>query len=206
VSIWDTWATDPRYSRVVSDPRFLQSTPAYKSKVHDILERYGFTGTAEQNELAGPVTPNAYSVAARLKQNRAISDHSSFNAANAAGLEESGAAAAAGNAINEDYKRNVSDAGSQMQGELSGALGDYTDTINSIFGDVELNPVVTPITATTPSIGGTAGNPAPGGREIDRPGTQVNPWHVPTATGGPLTVVQKLKPKVLVKGNHGVML
>jgi hypothetical protein len=201
VSIWDTWATDPRYSQVVSDPRFLQSTPAYKNKIHDILERYGFTGTAEQNELAGPITANPYSVAARLKQNREISDHSSFNAANAAGLEESGAAAAAGNAINEDYKRGVSEAGSQMQGELSGALGDYTDTINSIFGDVELNPVANLSAPVTGSIGGTAGNPAPGGSEIDRPGNQSNPWHVPIGPGaGWNTISTKVKK---IKPNYG---
>lgn len=200
MSIWDTWAADPRYAQVVNDPRFLQATPAYKTKIHDILFKYGFTGTPEQQAVAGPVEANPYSVASRLKQNMQLSQHNSFNAANAAGLEESGAASAAGHAINEDYKRGVSDAGSQMGGELGGALGDYTDTINGIFGDVELNPTIAPSPPPVP-VG-----PAPG--QASGVGTAFPTPQTPYTRTGPEaggTVSAKVK-KIGIKGNHGVLL
>lgn len=144
MSIWDTWGADPRYAQVVNDPRFLQATPLFRSKIHDILFKYGFTPTADQQGLAGgPVENNPYSVSNMLKQGHTSADHSTINAANAAGLEESGAAAGALNANNEAYKKGVSQAAAQMGGEVGGALTDYTGSINSIFGDLENNTVPT---------------------------------------------------------------
>lgn len=156
MSIWDTWAKDPRYSQVIGDPRFTQSTPLYKSKIHDILFNYGFTGTPDQIEAAGgPVEQNPYSVANLLKQNYANANHSSINDLNSAGLQESGAAVGALNANTEGYKRGVSEAVSRMGGEMTSATGDYTNTVNSIFGDAEQNPV--PVQPMPQSVG-----PAPG--------------------------------------------
>ena len=190
MSIWDTWATDPRYAQVVNDPRFLQATPLFKSKIHDILFKYGFTGTPDQQALAGgtPIENNPYSVSALLKQGQQNANHSTINAANAAGLEESGAAAGGLNANAENYKRGVSEAASQEGGEISSALGDYTGSINSIFGSLENNPVAN---AAAPPVGPVG--PAPG--QATGYGTAFPTPQGPYQRTGPEAggVVQKLK-------------
>jgi hypothetical protein len=193
MSIWDTWAADPRYSQVIGDPRFLQATPLFKSKIHDVLFKYGFTEGADPSGLTDQaIEKNPYSVASLLKNRQTEANHGTVNAAQAAGLTESGAAVAGFNANAENYKRGVSDAMAQQGGEISGALGDYTGTINNIFADVENNPVVpnTNPTGLTISGSGTALDPtlvsAPPGVDVpSRPTT--NPFNV--------SVTQKLKAK-----------
>lgn len=202
MTIWDTWAADPRYSQVVSDPRFLAATPAFKSKIHDILFKYGFTQGADPSGMSsGNIEANPYSVVNMLKQGRMSADHASMNAANAANLEESGAAAGALNANNENFKRAQSEAAAQQGQEISGALGDYTSVVGDIFNWAQQNPVVPP--QPTPSIGGMAGAPMPGGSEAARPGVQVNPWHIPTATGAAQTVAAKVK-RIVGPQNKGL--
>lgn len=194
MSIWDTWATDPRFAQVANDPRFLQATPLFKSRIHDILFKYGFAATPDQQALAGgtAIENNPYSVAALLKQGHQNANHSSINTAAAAGLEESGAALGALNANTEAYKRGVSQAASQEGGEISNALSDYTGNVNSIFGDLINNPA--PI-ATPPVV---APGPAPGqptGTGTNFPTPQQPYVRTGPEAGGP--VVQKLKAKKL---------
>jgi hypothetical protein len=200
MTIWDTWAADPRYSQVVSDPRFLAATPAFKSKIHDILFKYGFTEGADTTGMSsGNIEANPYSVLAKLKQGRTSSDHASINAANAANLEESGAAVGALNANNENFKRYQAEAAAQQGQELSGALGDYTGTIGDIFNDVEMNPIIAPQPIPQP-VG-----PAPG--QATGAGTAFPTPQVPYNRTGPEagwnTVASKVK-KIVGPQNVGL--
>lgn len=194
MSIWDTWAADPRYNQVVSDPRFLAATPAFKSKIHDILYKYGFTQGADPSGLSsGNIEANPYSVSNMLKQGRMTADHSSINAANAAGLEESGAAVGALNANNETYKRGVSDAAAQQGSELGSALGDYTNTIGDIFNSAQQNPIVPPIPAAPTAIGPAAGAATGAGTAFPTPQQPYNRTG-PEAGWTVAAKVKKIKP------------
>lgn len=163
MSIWDTWAADPKYQRVVTDPRFTPATALFKNKIHDTLFKYGF-GTPGDAYGVGAIEDNPYSVASSLIKGRQVSDQGTYNQANAAGLEESGAAAGALNANNENYKHNVADALIAQGQEISGSLGDYNSTIGNIFGDLEDNPVTPAIDPTPPPQ--SVGEVAPVGQPI----------------------------------------
>lgn len=159
MSIWDTWAADPKYSRVVGDPRFTPATALFKNKIHDTLFKYGF-GTPGDAYGVGNIEANPYSVANMLLKGRTEGEHGAINEANAAGLEESGAAVGALNANNENYKHNVADALMQQGQDISGTLGDYNSQIGDIFGSLENDPVVPPPEAPAPAPAYSP--PAPG--------------------------------------------
>lgn len=202
MSIWDQWAAIPGFDRVQATGAYLTATPQFQQHIHDILFNSGIDPSSDQLGLANsPIEKNANSVVARLQLGQQNSNHNTINAANAAGLEESGAAAAGLNANTEAYKRSYADEASRVAAQISGELGAYTGTVNNIFSGLENAPV--PEATSTPvtgSIGGSAGYPMPGGSEADRPGgpaANPNPWHIPTATGAAQSVIKKLKPPVL---------
>jgi len=163
VSIWDTWAADPKYSRVVGDPRFTPATALFKNKIHDTLFKYGF-GTPGDAYGVGNIEANPYSVANMLLKGRTEGEHGAINEANAAGLEESGAAVGAINANNENYKHNVADALLAQGQEISGSLGDYNSQIGDIFGSLEADPIAPPPAPSEPAR--TPGQVAPLGQPI----------------------------------------
>lgn len=200
MSLWDQWVNDPKATQVMADPRYIAATKNYGGSVHDILYKYGFVqGADPSGNASGTIGNYAYSVANLLKRGRETSDRHSINDLNAAGLEESGAAVGALNANNEDYKRNVAEATTAQTGELNALGQGYTSEVAGLFADAMATPTYTTPALPTPSIGGTAGAPAPGGREADRPGIQPNPWHIPTTTGAPASLVAK---KLKIKPNY----
>lgn len=206
MSIWDTWAALPGYDRVIKSSAYQLATPAFKQKIHDILFRYGIDPTAEQGQLTDqPVLNNEWSVANMLRKQNVENQHGTYNAANQAGLEESGAAAAGILANNEALKGGLGQARGQMAQEVGDALTGYTSDISGIFDRLEKEPVPVPNTNPdnlTITGSGTAADPtivsAPYGTALPTTPTGTNPWHIPTATGLPQTVATSLKKKVIV--------
>jgi hypothetical protein len=181
-TIWDTWATDPKYGRVVNDPRFTPATALFKNKIHDTLFKYGF-GSPGDAYGVGPVENNPYSVANMLTRGRTEADRGTYNDVNAAGLEESGAAVGALNANNENYKHGVADALMQQGQDISGTLGDYNQTIGDIFGSLEADPIAPPPEAAPPPP-----PPAPAPLPVGQPigvGTNTPIPQVPYQRTGP---------------------
>lgn len=161
MSIWDQWLANPLYAQLIKDPGYLQATPAFQKKIHDIFYNYGIQPDAQQQADygVGPIENNPYSVVSLLARNRDTAMHGSINQANAAGLEESGAAVGALNANNEAYKRNYAGAISQAGNDVGTALGGYASTVNDIYGRLMANPAVTspivpqaPLTNTDPGF------------------------------------------------------
>lgn len=205
MSIWDEWAKNPLYGKLASDPQYLALTPAFKKSIHDILFRAGVTPTGEQTDLAGgAVENNQYSLLNALRTNHDNADHSSINAANASGLEESGAAVGALNANTEDFKRNQSELYSQVGSQIGDALRGYASSVGDIFGRLEADPAP-PLPDSNPTGlritgGGTAADPTivrspPGMVQPTTPNVQ-NPWHVP--------VTIKPKKPAPIRGSHGL--
>lgn len=147
MSIWDTWAADPRYSQLVSDPTYLQATPLFKKQMHDLFYDYGIQPTAQQQADygTGAVEANPYGIAQLLQQDLTKANHATYNAANAAGLEESGAAAGALNANQEGYKRGYAGQVANLGRSISDLLGNYQGTVGSIFDRLQQNPVVSAV-------------------------------------------------------------
>lgn len=200
MSIWDQWAADPRYQQLLSDPTYLQATPQFKKSVHDLLFNYGIQPTAQQQADygVGPIENNPYSVVAMLQKGHAAADHSSINAANAAGLEESGAAVGALNANNENYKQQSASALAQATGGLGQLLAGYTGQVGSIFDTLEQNPVVP---SAQPVVGA---GPAPGaatGAGTGYPTPQTPYTRTGSEAGG--LAAKLIKPKKPVLGGMG---
>lgn len=172
MSIWDTWAADPRYQQLLSNPSFLQATPQFKQGIHDLLFNYGIQPTAQQQTDygVGPIENNPYSVVNMLQKGHTQADHSSMNQANAAGLEESGAAAGALNANNEAYKAKYAGALAQATGGIGQLLTGYTNQVGNIFDTLEQNPVV-PAAQYPGNVGPAAGAPTGVGTSYPTPQT-----------------------------------
>lgn len=201
-SIWQQWAADPRYQQLLSDPTYLAATPQYKKQVHDLLFNYGIQPTAEMQDTygTGPIESNPYSVVNMLQKGLTSANHSSINAANAAGLEESGAAVGALNANNENYKQQYAQTTAKAGSDLASLLMGYTGTVGNIFNNLEQAPV-DPMTPTP--------NLNPGTAEADRPlapngQPQNNPWHIPVGPQNDNSIAATLlKPKKIKSGITG---
>lgn len=198
---------DPNSNSILTDPQYLLENPGYIKMAHDALVRYGIiptSGFGADAATAEEVNANPYSIAAMLKKGYGTAQSSNMNAANAHGALFSGAYQ--NNQLHslDDYQHGLSDAGTSLQGELNTISGNRTNTLVDIWNRLSSkNTGVGANTEVVPgsvSIGGTAGNPAPGGSEADRPGIQTNPWHVPTATG----VAQQIKKPKPVVGPQNV--
>lgn len=194
MSVWDTWAADPRYQQLLSNPTYLQATPQFKKNVHDLLFNYGIQPSAQQQADygVGPIENNPYSVVAMLQKGLGTANHQTYNQANAAGLEESGAAAGALNANNENYKRQYAGAVSQAGQGLAGLLTGYTGQVGSIFDTLEQNPQVPNVPQPNLNPGTTEADrpPAPNGQPLN------NPWHINVGPQNDNSIASKLlKPK-----------
>lgn len=163
MSLWSPFMADPaKWARLASDPEYLQSTPLFTKGISDLFYNFGIQPTAQQQADygIGPVQDNPYSVAKMLMADRTRANHGSINAANAAGLEESGAAVGALNANNENYKRNYAGAVSQLGRGVSDLLTGYTGQIGSIFDRLEQTPIpqaAQPYVAPGPAVGQATG-------------------------------------------------
>lgn len=159
MSIWDQWlkSTDPAiqaaFNRVQGTQQYLQLTPAYQNTVHDILWKYGVDpgGMADMAGISMDFTNDPYSIVNLLKKTHSEADHSTFNAANQAGLEESGAAVGALNANNEAYKQGYGQALASATGEVNTATGQYTTGVGNIFDTLEKAPAtIDPVAEAAP--------------------------------------------------------
>lgn len=191
---------NPLYNQLVSDPRYLAATPAFARSVHDILFNYGFQPTAQQTSDygVGAIEDNPYSVANLLVKGHTNADHASENAANNAGLAESGAAVGALNANNEAYKENYAKAQAAASGQISSALAGYGNTVGTIFDTLEQQPAQQAITPQAPIASGT---PSGAGTGLPTP-------QQPYQRSGPEAgwVSSKLiKPKIMPIGQPGGM-
>lgn len=177
MSIWDQWAKIPGYSQVVNNPQFALAAPQFVRGVHDALFNSGIAPSSDQLSLlnGGGVEANPYSVVAQLQRQNASQNHATINAANAANLEESGAAVGGLNANSEAYKQNYANEAARVGGQISGLLGNFTSTVGNIFNNLEQNPVVPPPAAPMSSQGTNPSSPIP----------QV---YAPIGTSTPLTV------------------
>lgn len=204
-SIFETWAAMPGFSQVANDPRYLIASPAFRQRIHDILFKYGLQPNPDQANLLGGMTVenNPYSVMQLLRNQQQTSNHSTINTASNAGLEESGAAISGLNANTEDFKHGVSDAGSAAQGELQGAIGDFTTLVGGLFDSAQQNPV-TQAAAPGADVG-------PG--MIPGPNTHVSSSAALSQPGADIggskaaaSVASRLKkPKIGIKGSHGLV-
>lgn len=162
MTIWDDWAKNPAYGQLSADPTFTAITPLFQKTWRDILFKYGDTPTADQLATGGntgeDLTSNPYSVMANLIRAHTTNDHNSINAAANAGLEESGAAAAALNANTENYKAGQASARASEGTELGNALTNYVGQVGNIFGNLEQAPAPA---APTPVPGTPGGGPGP---------------------------------------------
>lgn len=207
MTIWDTWAGIKGFDQVQKSAGYLRATPLFQSHIHDILYKYGIDPNGDQLAMAGgPIENNPYSVVSMLKRGRTEADHASMNDANNAGLEESGAAVGALNANNENYKKNYAGAVGEAGGLISGELGNYSDTINSLFDDAEKNPVGAPVAAPLGGPGLTNTPVTSSGGLGSAPGADIGGAKAAAAAR---SVSSKLKPKVIVgpqnKGLPGYM-
>ena len=191
---------DPNSNEILLDPQYLLENPGYIKRAHDLLVQYGIiptSGFGADAATAEEINANPYSIAAMLKKSYGTAQGQNMNQANAHGALFSGAYQNSQLHSLDDYQRNLSNAGTELQSGLNSISGERTQSLVDIWRRLSEKPVA-PNTAIVPgsvSIGGTAGNPAPGGREADRPGIQTNPWHIPTATG---VAQQVKKPKPVV--------
>lgn len=170
MGLLDAWAADPRYQQLFSNPTYLQATPAFKKSIHDLLFNYGIQPTAQQQQDfgVGPIENNPYSVVAMLQKGHTTADHNTINAANAAGLEESGAAAGGLNANNEAYKQQSASALAQATGGIGQLLSGYTGTIGNIFDTLEQNPAI-PAAQYPGNVGPAPGAPTGAGTGYPSP-------------------------------------
>lgn len=200
MSIWDAWAKIPGYSQVVNNPTFAAAAPQFVQGVHDALFNSGIAPSSSQLELlnGGGVEANPYSVVAMLKKQNATQNHATINAANAANLEESGAAVGGLNANSEAYKQNYANEAARVGSQISGLLGNFTNTVGGIFGTLENNP--TPVPTATPAPTGIPPLGAPGlgtGVGTGRPTPQQPYTRTGPEAGYAVPVAKKLKPGVV---------
>lgn len=169
MTIWDTWAKDPRYAQLLTDPTFESATPAFRQQVHDILYNYGISPGSQFAADTGisDASGNPYSVFANLGRSLTQANHNSNNAAGAAGLEESGAAIAAQHANVGSYNQSLASAGAKETGALDAAFENYTGKIDPLWANYEVAPAgLAPPTYDTSApgsvgVGGSTGRPVP---------------------------------------------
>lgn len=197
-TIFDAWATDPRYQQLVSSPGFLAATPLFKNQIHDILFKYGLAPSADQQALyGGTVEDNPYSVAAMLKRDYGNANVNTATNLAARGALESGAAAAAMNANSESYKKGIADSRQAMGQEINSALGSYNQTIGDLFNTLEQNP-------TVPPAPGSQAAPPPPGTSIGNGLPVPQGPYVRTGPETPSPTYTRLKPKKIVTGPQNV--
>jgi hypothetical protein len=161
VTIWDTWAAIPGWDTVKNTAGYTTATPAYQKSIHDILFKYGFDPTPDQMAMTNgqAIEPNPDSIAQKLREGVASANQGSINTAAAAGLEESGAAAGALNANNENYKRGVREAISGEGTDIGNATSDYAKYVSGLFDAAEQAPAPAPDPTPTVNVPSLADQP-----------------------------------------------
>lgn len=187
MTVWDEWAKNPIWGKLSGDSAFTQLTPQFQKTWHDILFRYGDNVSAAQQANLAPgtsVEANPYSVFANLLRSHENANHATFNAANNANLEESGAAVGGLNANTEALKAGQAAARSQETSDLNAAMGGYIGDVNSVIARLQSEaanapPPAPPEPAPQPDAPVYTGAPVaarPGAMPFDPGGAQPDPW------------------------------
>lgn len=176
MSIWDNFAKIAGYGQVANTPAYALAAPQFVQGVHDALFNSGIAPSNDQLSLlnGGGVEDNPYSVVAQLKKQNASQNHATINAANAANLEESGAAAGALNANSEAYKQNYANEAARVGSQVSGLLGNFTNTVGNIFQNLEQNPVAAPAVAAPAPVPGVTNTPVTSSAALSQPGADIS--------------------------------
>lgn len=127
---------DPNSNSILTDPQYLLENPGYIKQAHDLLVQYGIiptSGFGADAATAQEVNNNPFSIAAMLKKGYATTQGQNMNTANSHNALFSGAYQNTQLHSLDDYQRNLSDAGSQLQGGLNTISGNRTNTLVDIW-------------------------------------------------------------------------
>lgn len=196
--------------QVYGDAEWLRQQPGLRQRFSQILinsgivpdaqtlQQYGLGDLYDANTSVAAVN-NPYSTARMLQNKLQGTLTNNATRAGAHGAIFSGAAQNAQDQAGRDYQQAYSQAGANELGGLLGLKGDQENLYNTVYGRLLAQPVA----ADTTVYPGQGGNPQ-GMTEIDRPGAQANPWHIPTATGGTLQAFKPKKTSQVVGGRGRV--
>lgn len=203
-------AFDPNSNQVTTDPEYLLQNPQYIKQAHDLLVKYGIipsSGFGADAATQQEVEANPYSIAALLKKTYAQGLGNNMNTANAHGALFSGAYQNSQLHSLDDYQRNLSGAGTDLQSGLNTISGNRTNTLVDIWQrlsqrNTAVQPdtqVYAPPTTTPPSQNIGAGTPVP-----QQPYVRTGPETPAQMTPQSQSVVNMLKKPKPVTGPQNV--